>query len=100
MYVCIHILYICIIRTNITGREVVLSKNSSILEIYQFLFGVSDCCYGYCDQFCDWQLQLSDYRCPITVNCPITLCDFNCTEWLGKSKVANAPITFEEMQRL
>ena len=27
-------------------------------------------------------------------------CDFNCTEWLGKNKVANAPITFEEMQRL
>ena len=36
-------------------------------------------------------VQLSDYRCPITANCPIT------TEWLVKYKAANAPITFEEI---
>ena len=24
------------------------------LEISQFFFRVSDCCYGHCDQFCDW----------------------------------------------
>ena len=37
----------------------------------------------------DWLLQLSDYRCPITVNCPITR--------LVKSKAANPPIMFEEI---
>ena len=31
-------------------------RNSSILEIPQFTFfsRISGCCYGYCDQFCDW----------------------------------------------
>ena len=28
----------------------------------------------------DWLLQLYDYRCSITANCPITLSDYNCTE--------------------
>ena len=45
----------------------------------------------------DWLLQLFDYRCPITVNCPITLSDYNCTEWLVKNEAADAPITFEEI---
>ena len=26
---------------------------------------------------CDWLIELSDYRCPITANCPITLSDYN-----------------------
>ena len=43
-----------------------------------------------------WLLYLSDYRCPITANCPITLSYYNCTEWLVKNEAANAPITFEE----
>ena len=55
-----------------------LSK-CSILENPQF-GRVSGCCSGYCDNFCDWwvqlsalvRLQVSDYRCPITANCPIT----------------------------
>ena len=37
----------------------------------------------------DWLLQLSDYRCSITVNCPIIR--------LVKSKAANPPIMFEEI---
>ena len=37
----------------------------------------------------DWLLQQSDYRCSITVNCPITR--------LVKSKAANPPIMFEEI---
>ena len=45
----------------------------------------------------DWLLQLSNYRCPITVNYPITLSNYNSTEWLVKNKAANAPITFEEI---
>ena len=45
----------------------------------------------------DWLLQVSDYRCPITANCPITPSDYNCTEWLVKYKTADAPITFEEI---
>ena len=45
----------------------------------------------------DWLLQLSDYRFLITANCPITLSNYNSTEWLVKNKAANAPITFEEI---
>ena len=41
-------------------------------------------------------LNMSDYRCPITANCPITLSDFNFTEWLVKNEAANAPIGIEE----
>ena len=44
----------------------------------------------------DWLLQLSDYRCPITANCQITLSNNNYTDWLVKIKAANVPITFEE----
>ena len=35
-------------------------------------------------------------RCPITTNCPITLSDCNCTEWLVKNEAANASIILEE----
>ena len=45
----------------------------------------------------DWLLQLSNYRCPITVNYPITLSNYNSTEWLVKNKAAAAPILFEEI---
>ena len=39
-------------------------------------------------------LQLSDNRCPITANCPITLSDFKFTERLVKNEAA--PIGIEE----
>ena len=29
-------------------------KYFSIVEIPQFFPRISTCCYGYCDQFCDW----------------------------------------------
>ena len=45
----------------------------------------------------DVRLQMSDYRCPITANCPITLSNYNSAEWLVKNKAANAPITFQEI---
>ena len=34
----------------------------------------------------DWLLQLSNYRCPITVDYLITLSNYNSTEWLVKNK--------------
>ena len=37
------------------------------------------------------------FDCPTTVNSPITLSDYNCTEWLVKYKAADAPSTFEEI---
>ena len=30
----------------------------------------------------DWHMQLSDYRCPITANCPITLSNYNFADYL------------------
>ena len=40
---------------------------------------------------------LSDNRYPITANCPITLSNYNCTEWLVIYKAADVPITCEEI---
>ena len=31
-------------------------------------------------EWTDWLLQLSNYRCPITANCLITLSYYNCIE--------------------
>ena len=42
-------------------------------------------------------MQLSDYRCPITANCPITLSDYNFTDQLVQNTVVYEPITFEEI---
>ena len=44
----------------------------------------------------DWLLQLSDYRCPTTANCPITLYDYDCKECLVKNEAANTPLIFEK----
>ena len=38
----------------------------------------------------DWLLQLSDHRCPITANCPVTRSNYTCSEWLVKYKAADA----------
>ena len=38
--------------------------------------------------------------CLITANCPITLSDYHCTEWLVKNEAPNVPITFEELKWL
>ena len=60
--------------------------NSSILENPQF-GKVSGCRHGYCDKLWDWWIklgdwlmQLSDFRCPITANCPISLSGFSPTQ--------------------
>ena len=42
-------------------------------------------------------LQLSDYRCLITANCPITLSDYNFADYLMQNTAVYAPITFEEI---
>ena len=73
------------------------------MEIPQFFLRIRDCCYGCCDQFCEWWIWLSGlsmigyFNCLITANCPITQSDYSSTEWLVKNKGANAPITFEEI---
>ena len=57
----------------------------SILENSQF-GGVSGCCYGYCDELCDWRIKLSALNMigccswPISANCPISLSDYNHTQ--------------------
>ena len=45
----------------------------------------------------EWTRMISRFNCPITVNCPITLSDYSCTEWLVTNEAANAPIKFEEI---
>ena len=74
-------------RTNI-------STGDNVFSYIFFHFGnclvflwINGCCYGYCDQFCDWWIKLSGpsmigcFHCPITgvwlqptvqLHCPIT----------------------------
>ena len=57
-------------------------KNFSILEIPQFFFRISGCCYGYWDLFCDWWIWLSGLimigcltvrlKPTVLLHCPIT----------------------------
>ena len=38
-----------------------MSKVKNFLQFgkTQFFFRISSCCYGYCDQYCDWWIRLS-----------------------------------------
>ena len=45
----------------------------------------------------DISIRDNVYSKKFTANCPITLSDYNCTEWLVKYKAADTPITFEEI---
>ena len=40
---------------------------------------------------------LSDYRCPIAANCPITLSDYNFADKLEQNTAVNATKTFEQI---
>ena len=44
-------------------------------------WGKCGCCYGYCDNFCDWWIYLANVTVLLevsdTANCPITLSDYN-----------------------
>ena len=42
-------------------------------------------------------MQLSNYRCPITANCPITLSDYNFADKLEQNTAVYAPITFAKV---
>ena len=73
------------LRTNISGRDNVRSKkNLSVLEIPQFFDG---CCYGYCDQFCDWWIWLTGLTMIGCFNCPITGVRLQSTSRLQLSKM-------------
>ena len=81
-------------------------KNSSILEIPQFFFGLVVVAMviliifvigGLAEWTWVWlAASTSDYRGAIKANCSITLSHHNCTEWLVKNEAVNAPIIFEE----
>ena len=50
----------------------IIVKKSSILTIPQFVFRISGCCYGYCEQYCYWWVKLSGLSAIDCFNCPIT----------------------------
>ena len=93
----IHLGQISLVETMSKVKKFLHFGNSSIF------FRISDCCYGYCDQFCDWWIWLSGvsiigyFNCPVTANGLVTLSNYSSTEWLVKNKAAYAPITFEEI---
>ena len=61
--------------TNISIRENVQSKKLENLPFFFFFFFFlrgSGCCYGYCDQFCDWWIELSGPSMIGCFNCAIT----------------------------
>ena len=93
----IHLGQISLVETMSKLKKFLHFGNSSIF------FRISGCCYGYCDQFCDWWIWLSGlsiigyFNRPVTANRLVTLSDYSSTEWLVKNKAAYAPITFEEI---
>ena len=42
-------------------------------------------------------MWLSNYKCPITVNCPITLFNYNFADYLAQNTATYAPIAFEKI---
>ena len=85
-----------------------VKKYVSILEILNFFFETSGCCYGYCDSLCDWWIWLTELSMIRCFNCPITSIRLKPTVQLccpikavqnetWKNEAANAPITFEEI---
>ena len=61
--------------TNISIRENVQSKklgNLPFFFFFIFFLRGSGCCYGYCDQFCDWWIELSGPSMIGCFNCAIT----------------------------
>ena len=53
-----HEVLLPINQTNtISGKKIQSGQTSPLRKVSKakiFLFKVSGCCYGYCDQFCDW----------------------------------------------
>ena len=88
-------------RTNISGRDNVWSKQFGNFPVFflgkWLLWSILWLVYLVEWTYYNRLLQLSDYRCSTTAKCPITLTDYNCTEWLVIYKTADAPITFEEI---
>ena len=52
---------------------------------------------GFCDQFCDWWIQLSRLGMIDCFKCPITLSDDISQKKIVKIKAVTAPVTFEEI---
>ena len=52
---------------------------------------------GFCDQFCDWWIQLSRLGMIDCFKCPITLSDDISLKKIVKIKAVTAPVTFEEI---
>ena len=54
-----------------TSPVVTMSKVKNLEISWFFFFRVSGCCYGYCDQLCDWWIKLSGHSMIGCFNCPI-----------------------------
>ena len=86
-------------RTNIFSGDNVLSWIFLHFGNCLVFLCICGCCYGYCDQFCDWWIQLSGliWLAASTVWLQVSDCsqlsNYNCTE----NEAADAPITFEEI---
>ena len=71
---------------NTFGRDNVKKKKNYSKSLQFSFFRRSGCCYGYCNQFCDWWIwrtglsMIGRFNSPITANCAITLFDYNCPE--------------------
>ena len=50
------------------------SYSNKIPQLWKFhnSFRISGCCYGYCDQFCDWWIWLKGLSMTGCFHCPIT----------------------------
>ena len=85
--------------TDISGKDNVKKENiTPFLKFTSFLFPgyvvvamviVINCAIGGFS-WADLVWYFFNCNCPITANCPITLSDYNFTEWLVKNKAADA----------
>ena len=82
-------------RTNISSGDNVLSWIFLHFGNCLVFLCISGCCYGYCDQFCDWWIQLSGLSMIGCFNCLIT------GVWLQPTVRLHCPITtVQKMKQL
>ena len=59
-------------QNNLRKKQIQVHLLKKISSVETLFCGVSGCCYGYCNQLCDWGIWRSRLNVIICINCPIT----------------------------
>ena len=57
---------------NLRRKQIRVHLLKKISSVETLFCGVSGCCYGYCNQLCDWGIWRSGLNVISCFNCPIT----------------------------